>query len=103
MRSIILFIFIIPFNFELHGEQCDIPISENFDSIPFLDFVQHVEKTYRMQFFLKPAWVDTLYISNDKSPTTLREILNENLSGTKLSYYLYNCDKIIITNDLENG
>jgi len=99
MRRIIVLIFIIPFTFELRGDPCDIIISEYFDSIPFLEFVQYVEKTHSVQFFLKPDWAEELFISSDKKPTTLREILNENLSGTRYSYYIYNCNKIIITKD----
>ncbi len=99
MRRIIVLIFIVLNTFELRADPCDIPISEYFDSIPFLEFVQYVEKTHNVQFFLKPAWAAALYISNDKMQATLQEILNENLSGTSFSYYIYNCNKIIITKD----
>jgi hypothetical protein len=99
MIRFIFLILIIPIAFELNAKQCDIPVNETFDSVPFLDFVHHMEESYKVHFFLKPAWVDSLCITSNKIPTTLQEILNENFKGTKISYFIYNCEKIILTKD----
>jgi len=99
MRYCIFLIILFSLSLKLRSEPCDIPVHETFDSVPFLAFIQQAEKAYNVSFYLKPEWVNTICITNHKVPTTLKAILEENLNGTRLSFYVYQCNKIIITRD----
>jgi len=99
MRYWIFIIILFSFPLDIHSEPCDIPVHEVFDSVPFITFIQQAEKAYNVSFYFKPEWVDTICITNHKVPTTLKAILEENLKGTRLSFYIYQCNKIIITRD----
>ena len=99
MRRILLFILLTTFITDLSSQPCSIIIEESFDSIPFVEFVRHVENNYSMHFYLKRNWIDTLYISHKEKFSSLREILDESLKETNLSYYIYNCNKVIIPSE----
>jgi hypothetical protein len=92
-------ILLVLFAFDLHSQPCDIVISEAIDSIPFTKFIQQTEQTYNVHFYLKSEWVDTLNVSYYNCPATLNEILEASFKGTMLSFFFYNCTKIIITRD----
>jgi len=99
MRISLILIIAFSLNMALRSEPCDIPISMSFDSVAFNDFILSIEKENNVHFFMKPAWIDSIFITSRIVPTTLREILNENLKGTRLYFYIYDCSKVIITRD----
>jgi hypothetical protein len=94
-----LIILLLILSFDLRSQPCDIFIKDRADSISFLEFIDKTEKAYHLQFFVKEEWIDSLKISVNKVPVSLKDLLEENFKDTGLSFYFYSCNKIIITRD----
>ncbi len=85
----------------LFGQQKVDIYKQNNDTIFLIDFVSQIEKEYKYQFFYKKEWVDSLVVKQSKNPSNIKEILKETFQNTELSYFVYDENKIIITNNYQ--
>lgn len=101
MTRCILILSCIFLSMNLKSEPCDISIHQEYDSIPFVEFAKEIEQTYHVNFYFKEEWIDSLFVSNHRIPNNLSQILNDCLKNSSISYYLYNCNKIILSKNYE--
>lgn len=98
MRYILTLIFIFA-NLTLYSQECDISINETFDSVPLIEFIESIEKTTDVKFYVKTEWIKETTITNTNSNSNLHQILESNLKNTSLKVHIYHCNTVVITNN----
>ncbi|MFC2136625.1 carboxypeptidase-like regulatory domain-containing protein [Bacteroidota bacterium] len=74
-------------------------IYENYDSLSYLKFIDTVESQTKFKFFYIEDWIDTIIISQKKSPDSLKKILSNSFQNSKFQFYIDWDNNVIITNN----
>jgi hypothetical protein len=92
-RLLSLFILLI-LHFTLSAQN---KISLSASNVPFIEFVKSVEETTSYQFYFNPKWTDSLSVSVTATDGNLKEILQDILKATDLSFAITQGNKVFIT------
>jgi hypothetical protein len=86
--KMIFFICLIFISFlKLSGQKSDITISGEFDKVPFVEFVEEIEKTTDAHFYFRNDWIKNVTISFSGTNVLLSKILTDNLKDAGLHFY----------------
>jgi hypothetical protein len=71
----------------LAGAQVPV-ISIHCDSIPFQKFLRELEQLTQLKYYYDPVWADSVTVSLDMQDRVVKDVLEEALRGTDLSFIL---------------
>ncbi len=77
--------------------QSETRISGSFQNMPFIQFVEELERRTDHRFFFNPVWVDSLIVNVNLTNTTLQETLDEVLKETELKYAITSSRAVYLT------
>ncbi len=73
---------------DLTGQEYDITITGEFDKVPFVEFVEEIEKSTNARFYFRHEWIKDLNISFSGKNVLLSKILTDNLKNADLHFYI---------------
>jgi hypothetical protein len=75
----------------------EVSVNRDFNGRPLSELIKYSEVDHNLQFFYLNKWTDSIYVIQKETPSSLEQILNQSLKSTKLTYFVYNQIKVIIT------
>jgi len=93
--TLILLFFSFFFSHQALGD--DIIFSGEYKDIPFDRFIRDVERKNDVHFFYRQEWVSGITITAKGDSLSLTRVLQSNLAGTGLSFYIDNKRNVFIT------
>ncbi|MBN2349218.1 MAG: TonB-dependent receptor [Bacteroidales bacterium] len=95
MKKIIVILVLVNLFMSAYSSD-DLIISGRFENTPFKKFVQEIEDHYHIQFFYRKEWITEITITASGDSLSLKNLLDENLSGKGL-HYTFQYNKVFIT------
>ena len=74
-------------------------IKEDYDSLSYLKFIDTIESQSEFKFYYIEHWIDTIIISQNKTPDSLNNILSNSFKNSKFQFYIDWNNNVIITNN----
>jgi hypothetical protein len=99
--SILIYVLVAALSSFAFAQNSEIRVTANFDSVSFVDFMETIEKQYKIRFYCAETWIDSLIVDTQFTNAPLADVLSNALSATSLKWFLDRGERIILTSGYE--
>ena len=100
IKKINITFLIIFYAVTLFSQQQEYAVTGNYDSVPFSDFVDDLEKNTGLCFYFMQEWTADVKITFSGTAVSIHDVLNDNLRDTGLKVFLENNNVFIYPGNL---
>ncbi|MCK5134489.1 MAG: TonB-dependent receptor [Bacteroidales bacterium] len=98
-RSLVITVLLIFISFfQLEGQETDVLFSGDFNDVPFIEFVEQVEKQTGTTFYFLNDWVRGIRVTISGEEISLQRTLDRTLLPTGITYFLDKHQQVFLSN-----